>query len=152
LNKSGLETEVHIVGIKNLPLKNIPSYVKNYGFISKSSESGKKQIDELLAQSHFLILPSKADCTPIVFSEACSFGLPSISTKTGGIPTIIKDDINGFTFNMDAKIEDYANYISEKFFNYNQYESLVFSTFNEYKTRLNWEVAGKRIIELIKDL
>lgn len=152
LNERGIKTELHIAGIADLPVKNLPSFVKSYGFISKSTPEGQKKLSALIAQSHFLVVPSQAEAYGLVFCEANSFGLPAIATKTGGIPTIIKDDVNGFTFDLNAKAPEYADYIQSKLTNYQTYEALALSSFNEYQQRLNWEVAGKQIVELLKEL
>lgn len=152
LNQLGLSTELTVVGCQPVVDGSLPRYVKALGFISKSTKEGREQIDRLIAESHFLILPSTADCTPIVFCEVNSFGVPCISTNIGGIPTVIRDGLNGKLFSKDADIADYCKYISDIFSNYSQYHSLALSSFNEYQTRLNWSVAGKTVKRLLSEL
>lgn len=152
LNEIGVEAELHIVGIANLPIHELPDFVYNYGFISKSTQAGRDKIDSLLAESHFLIVPSIAEAYGVVFCEASAFGLPSLSTNVGGIPTVIKNDINGKTFSLTARAEEYTSYIYNLFYNYAQYEQLAYSSFYEYERRLNWKVAGETIIKLLKEL
>jgi glycosyltransferase involved in cell wall biosynthesis len=152
LNELGINTELHIVGIKNIPIANLPSFVKMHGFISKSTEEGQRRINNLLEESHFLILPTKADCTPVVFSEACSFGLPCISTKTGGITTVIIDEVNGKTFDLSSESREYANFIADKFSNKHEYKELCLSSFADYQNRLNWEAATNSITKLFREL
>ncbi len=69
LNQSGLKTELTVVGCEPSIRAKLPDFVKPLGFISKSTERGKMQIQKLLLESHFLILPTIADCTPISFSN-----------------------------------------------------------------------------------
>jgi glycosyltransferase involved in cell wall biosynthesis len=45
------------------------------------------------------VLPSKMETFPLVILEAMYAGLPVISTPVGGIPNIIKNDVNGFLVN-----------------------------------------------------
>jgi glycosyltransferase involved in cell wall biosynthesis len=40
--------------------------------------------------------PSLADNSPLVCLEAMSCGTPVIASKVGGVPEIVKDDVNGF--------------------------------------------------------
>jgi glycosyltransferase involved in cell wall biosynthesis len=149
LNQSGLETELTIVGCQSPFDENLPDFVKLLGFISKSTNEGKKQIQKLLLESHFLILPTIADCTPVVFCEANSLGVPCLSTTVGGIPTIIRNDINGRLFDKDAQVSEYCSYIESVFKNYSNYKNLALSAFHEYESRLNWRVAGQEVKNLL---
>lgn len=143
LNRSGLETELTIVGCDPLINESLPSFIKVLGFVNDDERVN------LLAESHFLILPSRAEAYGIVFCEANCFGVPCITTNVGGIPTVIKDGLNGKMFSKDANIEEYCAYIQELFLNYSKYKSLALSSLTEYKSRLNWSVAGKTLKNLL---
>jgi glycosyltransferase involved in cell wall biosynthesis len=153
LNKQNINTELTIVGClppENSPL--LPDFVHVLGFIDKSNRKGESLINKLYSESHFFILPTIAECTPIVFSEANSFGLPVITTNTGGISSIIKNDVNGRMFSSDMDIFSCALYIGKFFKNYDQYESFSLKSFNEYETTLNWKVAINKCISHMKNL
>jgi glycosyltransferase involved in cell wall biosynthesis len=150
LNRRGLKTTLTIVGVEPPP-GNYPSYVKKYGFISKETEEGKNTLKKLIEESHFLILPTIADCTPIVFAEFNSYGIPVITTNVGGIPSVIKDGVNGFMMGVYYEPEHYAAMIMDYFKNFNSYKELCYSSFNEYKTRLNWKSASEKFYGLLKE-
>jgi len=152
LNKSGLRTELTIVGCPPIVDEPIPEFVRPLGFISKSTQEGQDRISQLLMESHFLILPAIADCTPIVFAEANSLGLPCLSTKVGGVPTMIRDGLNGQLFSPEGNISDYCDYVTNLFANYNDYKNLALSSFNEYESRLNWSVAGREVKNLLETI
>ncbi len=150
LNKQGVRAELHLVG--KMPRKDWPEFVVNHGFISKSTQQGIDEFNRIISESHFLFLPSRADCTPIVFSEANSFGLPCISTRTGGIPEIVVDGKNGFTLEPDASAEKFATKIAEIFTHRDQYNKLAISAREEYKSRLNWDVSMTKLVEYLENL
>jgi glycosyltransferase involved in cell wall biosynthesis len=152
LNRIGLETELTIVGCKPHNHQFLPAFVKALGFISKNSQDGYKILNRLYAESHFFIMPSRFEAYGVVFCEANSFGLPCLGTDVGGIPTIIRDDINGKKFTLDAGVEEYCSYILGYFTNYSRYSDFAISSFREYQTRLNWTVAGRRVKGLLKDI
>ncbi|CAN1209216.1 Glycosyl transferase family 1 domain-containing protein [Tumidithrix helvetica PCC 7403] len=152
LNNLGLNTELTVVGCEPIVEDSLPSFVKPLGFISKSTSAGKERINQLIAESHFLILPSRAECYGVVFCEANSFGVPCISRKVGGIPTIIKPNVNGNLFDLNAETSQYCDYIYRLFANYTDYKKLAFSAFNEYQSRLNWGVSGQKVKELLQTL
>jgi glycosyltransferase involved in cell wall biosynthesis len=150
LNQSGLKTELTVVGCQPSIEGSLPDFVKALGFISKSTNEGKARIQKLFLESHFLILPTIADCTPIVFCEANSLGVPCLSTTVGGVPTMIRDGFNGQLFAPDGEITDYCDYITNLFANYMDYKNLALSSFYEYESRLNWGVAGQQVKKLLE--
>ncbi|PZV15454.1 MAG: group 1 glycosyl transferase [Pseudanabaena sp.] len=152
LNNLGLDTEFTVVGCHPLVEGSLPSYVKSLGYISKSTVAGKEQINQLIAESHFLILPSRAECYGVVFTEANSFGVPCISRKVGGIPTIIKQNINGNLFDISTQSSEYSNYIYGLFSNYQDYQDLALSAFHEYESKLNWNTAGQQLKNLLESI
>ena len=150
LNESGLKTELTIVGCPPQIKGPIPDFVRSLGFISKATIEGQDRINQLCMESHFLILPTLADCTPIVFCEANSLGVPCLSTSVGGIPTMIRNHANGQLFAAADSVQDYCDYISDMFENYDRYKKLAFSSFLEYESRLNWGVAGHQVKSLLQ--
>lgn len=152
LNASGLPTELTVVGCQPVVKGALPAFVHPLGFISKSEPAGRKKILELISESHFLILPSVADCTPVVFCEVNSFGLPCLSTNVGGIPTTIRSGVNGQIFSKNAEISEYCEYIERLFSNYSTYKDLALSSFNEYQARLNWSTSGRAVRKLMETL
>ncbi|MCL2845003.1 MAG: glycosyltransferase family 4 protein [Chitinivibrionia bacterium] len=151
LYEKGVSVRLDIIGIKDCPVE-LPNYVKNHGFVSKSTAAGKKKIDNLFEKAHFLILPTRAECFGVVFCEASSFGLPSLTTKTGGVASAVLDNKNGKLFERTDNGEKYAEYIQAMLADYENYKKLCFSSFEQYETRLNWKVAGERIFEYIEKL
>ena len=64
-------------------------------YLDKNDERQAREIEELYTMSDFLILPTRADCAPNVFKEANAFGLPVITTDTGGVADVVRDGENG---------------------------------------------------------
>jgi glycosyltransferase involved in cell wall biosynthesis len=152
LQAAGYPVELNIVGFhqpKDIPI--LP-HINYLGFISKKTEEGKLKINSLLASSHFLLLPSRSDACPMVFAEANAFGLPCITTYIGGIATAVQDGINGMTFSLDAPISKYCEYIVSQTHHLDRYKELAHSSYNEYVTRLNWDVATKKVRDLIRQI
>jgi glycosyltransferase involved in cell wall biosynthesis len=150
LNRAGLETELTIVGCRPPKQERLPDFVKVLGFISKETSEGFAQISGLLRDSHFLILPSRAECYGIVFAEASSFGVPCLTTNIGGIPTVVKDGLNGRTFPIETFVSECAEFVMNLFKNHCHYRELSLSAFDEYSKRLNWDVACRQVAELIQ--
>ena len=152
LNQIGLETELKIVGCLPSDTRGLPDFVKIQGYISKKNADGIKMLNNLFADSHFFIMPSRFEAYGVVFCEASSFGVPSIASVVGGIPTAVKDGINGKLFPLNSDIEEYSSFIVDCFSNYENYENLALSSFFEYQSRLNWGVSGKIVKKHLKNI
>lgn len=152
LNREGLATDLTIVGCRPEVEGPLPDYVRTMGFISKATAGGRAQLDRLLAESHFLVLPSRAECFGVVFCEASSFGVPSLATRVGGIPTAVRDGMNGQLFDLEAPSSAYATFVLDLFADYGRYEALALSAFDEFERRLNWQVSGRIVKRLLSEL
>ena len=96
-------------GVQELELKRmiadnqLEEVVSLYGYMAW----GEKLL-EILRKQHLFVLPSYSEGLPTAIIEAMSCGLPVIATKIGGIPEIVKDNVNGFLYeagNVDELTE-----------------------------------------------
>lgn len=55
----------------------------------------RKDIPELLSQNNIFILPSMDEGLPISIIEAMRQGMPIVSTRVGGIPEMIEEEVTG---------------------------------------------------------
>lgn len=152
LNELGLKTTLTVIGCT--PPANLAELdcLQVLGYLNKSNPQTAKQYNQILSESHFLILPTQADCSPNVLIEANSWGVPGLATQVGGIPTLIQDHVNGKTFALDADIVEYTQYIHFLMTHYDEYEKLALTAFNEYKSRLNWTVIAKKMQQILSEL
>lgn len=149
LNDSGLATSLLVIGCKPEVDGPLSALVQPLGHIPKSTADGREQLRHLLVSSHFLILPSQADCTPMVFAEANAHGLPALARDTGGIASLVSNGENGQLFPANAGAKDYAQYVVELMAQPNAYERLAHSSRAEQERRLNWDAAGAAVAEIL---
>src|SRR5262249_43667081 len=71
-------------------------------YLDKEVPEDRRRIRNLFLNSHFFVLPTQADCSPIAICEANAFGLPVLTTDVGGVPSLIKSGRNGFMFPLSA--------------------------------------------------
>ena len=142
-----LATELTICGcrppknVKNKQLHVIP-------YLDKNFESDHDAFSKLMLDTNFIILPTRADCTPMAFPEAAAYGIPVITTYTGGVPDIIENNVNGFCLPYQATPKEYCDIIFAIFSDKTRYNSLITSSRNKYEEQLNWNAWGKRIKQL----
>ena len=149
LSDKNFPVEVHLCGLRDLP-SNLPEYVVNHGFVNKSSQQGFDTLNKLYSTSHFLFVPSRAESYGLVFCEASAFGLPSISHRTGGVMTVVKDGVNGQLFEIGTSPNVFAEYIMKQFNDYESYIRLAQSSYERSRQELNWEVAAQRLTAVMQ--
>jgi glycosyltransferase involved in cell wall biosynthesis len=146
LNLRGLKTQLIVAGC-NVPGEK-HAFVTELGFISKRTVEGRSKISELLRTSNFFIFPTRAECSAIVLSEASAFGLPIITTDTGGISTYVSQGTNGIRLPLTADAEVYADHIFRIFRDQKTYKAMAFSGWDEYSRRLNWQSSVSNLLSL----
>lgn len=121
-------------------------------FLDKNNEEQRERLERLYLASDFLLLPTRNDCTPIAFCEANAFGLPVISTNTGGVPGVITDGENGFLLPLSASGSEFAEVIAKIYRDDQHYAELVRSSRAAFENRLNWDAWGATVKKLISKL
>ena len=149
LNARGLQTKLTMLGSKPPDDVRLPDFVEHVGFIDKRTDEGRRRFDELFGSTHFLLLPARAEAFGVVLCEACSFGVPCLASRVGGIPSIVADDVNGKLFEREGDPERYADFVTRLFADFDKYRALARSAFAEYETSLNWDVAARRVKEML---
>lgn len=145
LKQQGVPVHLTIIGCRPpgyIEGKNDAADITVIPFINKHDEAESRLLFDILLKSDFLLLPTRAECAGIVFCEASAFGLPSITTNTGGVGTYVEDGVNGFALPVAATAIDYALKIKELFYNRDAYNQLSKTSRQKYEAVLNWDAWG----------
>ncbi len=149
LSAAGVTVELTLVGCEPDDAANLPSWVRVEGFISKRDPAGEARLATLFAQSDFFIMPSSAEAYGLVYAEAAAFGVPAVAIRTGGVPTIVVDGETGLLEEPSATPERFATRMLDLFRDRSRYAEMARAARQRAEERLNWDVAGKRVMELI---
>jgi glycosyltransferase involved in cell wall biosynthesis len=144
LEAKGFNVHLTVIGSDPDSAKNKPN-INVIPYINKSIPEQQQQYFNVLKNAHFLILPTKADCTPMVVAEANAFGVPALVSDVGGLPTIVQNGRNGYLHSESAKALDYLMTIERTFNNKENYSELSFQSRQVYETVLNWDAWAKQI-------
>ncbi|WP_277110327.1 glycosyltransferase family 4 protein [Chryseobacterium taklimakanense] len=149
LRKKGLPAKLLVVGcdpeIRSEAMEVIP-------FLNKNIPAEAQKIKDFLRDSHFLFIPTKADCTPISFAEAAAYGLPVVTRDTGGVSAMVEDGITGFTLPQNSGAEEYARKIEQLLENPELAKQMSHNARKKYEQELNWKVWGEKMGKLINSL
>lgn len=151
LEKLGINAELTVCGcvppaqFRHERLRIIP-------FLDKKIESQRREMESLFETSDFLFLPTRGDAYGMVFCEASSFGLPSITTNTGGVSGAVREGENGFLLPPQAGGKEYAALIASVYRDNQLYAALVKSSRAAFEERLNWDAWGQSVAKLIHSM
>ena len=149
LRSRGLETELHLIGADANEGKQIQGLI-SHGFLDKNRISDLTRIQSILRGAHFLILPTRADCTPMVVAEANSYSIPVLISNVGGVPSIMNAGVNGYTLPISSTGEDYADLVLSLIGDENEYSLLSANSYRHYLHKLNWRAWSERTVELLR--
>ncbi len=149
LREKGYPVKMLIVGC-NPEIK--ADWVTVIPFLNKNNPDEFREIQNHLLSSHFLFVPTKADCTPIAFCEAAGYGLPVISTDTGGVSAHVIEGYNGCLLSEDANAEDYADKIEKLIKSPQTIIEYSQNARKLYENELNWENWGYQFSKILKQL
>lgn len=149
LRLKGVDAHLVIAGIKELPspYKN-EDYIECWGFLDKNKPEEYDKYIQLYKMTHLLLLPTKAECSAIVYSEAAAFGLPCYTYATGGTINYVISDYNGFAFPLGSTPQVFADRIFNdiKEGRMKEYHDNALSL---HKNKLSWEAWAARFKSII---
>jgi len=148
LNDRGVPCELDVVGGE--PPEHRPDWVRAWGFLRRSSKQETERFASLLSRADFMILPTRADCTPIVLSEAAAYGLPTATTSVGGIPEIAGDAGWANAFPPGAPASAIADWIEGAWRDRRLYARMASLARRDYDRRLNWAAFTGALVEAIQ--
>ena len=79
--------------------QNIQQTVHGYGLANKVrfyGSLGEGQLNDVMLNSHIMVVPSYHEGFGIAYLEGMAFGLPAIGTTSGGATEFITHDVNGY--------------------------------------------------------
>ncbi|MDQ6762318.1 MAG: glycosyltransferase family 4 protein [Bacteroidota bacterium] len=137
LHASGIQAKLIVCGVTP-PSNFVHSYMKVIPFLDKNKPEDYEKFVALLSSAHFLIMPTRADCSLLVNAEANAYGVPTITTNIGGVSDVVKNGINGYSLPFKAGGSDYASLIESIFFDKEKYHQLIESSRKRFDEELNW--------------
>jgi glycosyltransferase involved in cell wall biosynthesis len=150
LRARGVEVDLQIVG-GDVPGED-HDLVRRYGFLSRKDAMQGTRLAQLFLQADFFLLPARADCTPIVLSEAAASGLPVATTKVGGIGEIVRAGTWGIALAPEASPADYADWIKQTYSDRGAYERMAKAARLDYEERLNWDSFCRRLTAIVDEI
>lgn len=150
LRASGVEARLRLAG--DVPAKiTLPAGAERAGYLDKNRPQHAARLSALYARSHLFILPTRADCTPMVLAEANAHGTPVLVTETGGIGSLVEEGKSGRMLPMTAGPDEWAAAIRNMTADPEAHAALCRSSFEHAHTRLSWDAWARDVTALLRE-
>jgi glycosyltransferase involved in cell wall biosynthesis len=126
-------------------------YLNLEGFLDKRTEGGRLRLIELYRSALFYFMPSRAEASAIAYCEANAFGVPCLATDTGGVRSIIQDEVNGRCFPPDQPISDYADFILATVRS-GVYPAMCRNSLRLSREKLNWQAGVNSLMPILHSI
>lgn len=150
LHAAGRNVRLTVVGVDPPKDGPAPPWLRTLGFIAKNTDEGLARLQQLLSESHFLLVPTQAECFGIVFAEAAAHALPSLAPDTGGVANALLDGRSGHLFDLAAPASDWTARIESLLDDRDAYLHLCRTSRAAYEDVLNWDASGARVHALMQ--
>lgn len=152
LNDNGVDATLHIVGIKNLDesIRALP-FVDYIGFLDKNITEQYSKLVSTIERCHCLLLPTKAECAGIAFSESSAYGLPVFSHDTGGVSNYVYAGRNGYLLPLGSTGADFGRKIKQCL-DSGELARMSETAKQVYRERLNWGLWAKKVDGILKGI
>lgn len=149
LRASGRNATLTIIGKAPRELADHPG-INLVGLLDKNRPRQEARLHEIYDQSHLLVLPSRADCAPMVIAEAMAHGTPVIASDTGGIRSMIGGSGCGCLMPQFASPASWAGAIAELTHTPDAYRLLSDACFDRAQSTLNWDSWASNVITTLR--
>jgi glycosyltransferase involved in cell wall biosynthesis len=152
LHNAGHKVRLHIVGCRpDLGEAAGPDgFITIHGPLYPTDPTQFNQLTELFLRSHFLLVPTLAECFGIVFAEAQAFALPPVARSVHAVPSIICDRKTGFIFEPTAPAADYAAQILSLLARPDDYRAMAREARFWFEECLTWDRTAEGILSALR--
>ena len=152
LHQRRMNVRLHIVGCAPCLDYETRNFVTIHGLLRMSDQVEREKLNNLFYQSHFLLVPTRAECFGLVFAEAQAFGLPPISHAVHAVPEVVQDGVTGILENLGAPAARFSERIIDIVSSTARYQEMACRARCHYDDRLNWDAFAKAMINTIESL
>jgi glycosyltransferase involved in cell wall biosynthesis len=95
------------------------------------------------------VLPTRFDAFPTVIAESASYGLPTISYRTGGLPSNVLHGRTGILIDEGLRAEAFADAVIELMSSTERYNDMANAALRFSRDELNWDSWARQMVAKI---
>jgi glycosyltransferase involved in cell wall biosynthesis len=150
MREQGRKVEIDIVG--STPATPPPSIdgVSFHGFLNKNNAKDRARLNGLFRSADVFFLPTQFEALGIVFAEAASYAIPSVTYDTGGISGMVVDQVTGVLLKEGESADAFCRAITDLLTDRERYLRMCDAALQRSRMMLNWEAWAERVAGELK--
>lgn len=144
------DVELHIVGCRPAAARNLEG-VTVHGRLDKADPRDFAKLKHLYERATLFMMPSREEAFGMVYCEAAAYGVPSVASITGGVPTVVIEGETGLLLPLDARPVDYARRILALWQDKERLAAFSRAARHRFETVLSWSAWGDAVEQAITD-
>jgi glycosyltransferase involved in cell wall biosynthesis len=117
--------------------------------LDKTYEADRARLKDIYRKATFMLLPTRADCSPMVVTEAFAHATPVLATRTGGVAELVTDGVNGYLIPPASTGAQYASRIKHVLTDASLYTRLSRNALEHSATSFNWDQWAQALMKAI---
>ena len=151
LRNNGIDARLIVAGPKRCPkICKGKDYIDFIGYLNKNKVDDYDKYLSLYENAHLLLLPTKAECGAIVYSEAAAAGIPCYTYLTGGAGNYVVNGINGYALPEGSPANAFAEQILNDIKS-GHMPSLHEGALNLFYEKLSWEAWARGFSKIMQE-
>jgi glycosyltransferase involved in cell wall biosynthesis len=151
LRDRGVPAVLDVVGCTPPAGIALPGFVTVHGSLEKDDERSAARLAQLYASASFFLLPTRADCTPVVLAEAQAHGLPVVTSDVGGTASMLVPGRSGWALPLPGFATAAADRIAGAWAEPAAHAALQREARAFYESTLTWSSAVTSLLALVRD-
>jgi glycosyltransferase involved in cell wall biosynthesis len=149
LRAEGFPCELTIVGATPPGGLALGEGIKLIPRLDRRNHEQRAQLENLLAQSSFLLALSNAEAYGQVVNEAGASWLPVIASRTGGLADAVVDGINGVLVECPAQARRVADVVRMVWEDELKYRTMAQTSAQLFQSERSWPASTSRVAALM---
>ena len=145
LRDRGVEAILDVVGSDPPAGADLPPWVRCPGALEKDDPRAGLRMSALYREAHFFLLPTRADCTPVVLAEAQAHGLPVVTSDIGGTASMTRHGASGWALPLGDFATTAAERMASTWWDADRYTAMRGAARRCYEETRNWPAAVGRL-------
>jgi glycosyltransferase involved in cell wall biosynthesis len=150
LREIGVPAELDVVGSEAPAGTDLPPWIRVLGSLEKDDADSARRMASLYEQADFFVLPTRADCTPVVLAEAQAYGVPVVTSDAGGTASMVCPRRSGWIVPLDRFASVAAEHIATTWASPVEHAVMRDEARRHYEEALNWPRSVQALLAVVE--